>query len=1026
MYKYLVIVFVFFGTLGFTQTSEKYNSKYANFYRAEELFQKQQFGAARKEYRDFINSFDNKVDPLYQKALYYEALSALELFNNDAVTLLEDFNRNYPESIYKKGIYFKLGQYYYQKKDYSSAIIWFNSIQKLDLEAENQGEYFFKLGHSYFLTEQFPKARNAFYEIKDDSTQYGFPSLYYFSHIAYQDKSYQVALEGFMKLKDTEQFGKLAPYYIVQIYHAQGRYEDVINFYPTARDTNNLINQKDIDHIVGDAYYKLNKFDEAIPFLLAYNSKTHTTRKEDYELGYAYYRAGNLDEAIKVFDKLLHIKDSICQNAYYHIGESCLKQGNISAARRAFQGASKIDMDGMIKEDALYRYAVLSYQLDMNPFDESIEAFQFYLKHYPNSKRISDVTQYLVDVYTRTNNYDKALASLDKLPNKTTKLKMAYQIVAFNKGVEMYQKVRYKEAIEAFNLVHQYPVDAVIVGKAKFWASDAYYRLKNYPMAIKGFKEFINLPSFLEPEMKSDAYYNIGYAYYENKDTLLGIEAFRIYTQQLHLTNKKKLADACMRVADGCYATRQNETAIKFYKEVLNINSGYEDQALFYLAKTYGFTDNIENKIIYLQRLVNDYQASKYSLTSIQELATTFKSIEEYDKAKQYFNTIINDYPESALVKMARIEIADIYFKKQSYQEAEIAYLAILSEFSSDDREVCEVAAKGLINLYKAQIMPEKAIHIGEKYPCAGLTKGQEEEIFYTPAKNAYMDTLRPLAETISLYNKYLERYPNGVYAMEAKNYSADCYFRMNDLENSISIYREILKGSKNRFTEIAALRVSKYLFNNDKQEEAIPYYLILEQVSADPSVIYNSRLNLMRSYFLTEQWEDAAKYAQIMLSESQINTTLRLEAEYANAISNYKAKNYPKARPSLEWLVKNTTTATGSEAKYLIAEMLFEQKAYDQSDSEVKALIKMKPSYNYWVAKGLMLQSKIFAVKDDLFQAEETLNSIIENYPNETDGIIDAAKLVLENLLSVKNVDKVIETDTIPVIELNEVEDEE
>ena len=58
MYKYLVIVFVFFGTLGFAQTSEKYNSKYANFYRAEELFQKQQFGAARKEYRDFINSFE--------------------------------------------------------------------------------------------------------------------------------------------------------------------------------------------------------------------------------------------------------------------------------------------------------------------------------------------------------------------------------------------------------------------------------------------------------------------------------------------------------------------------------------------------------------------------------------------------------------------------------------------------------------------------------------------------------------------------------------------------------------------------------------------------------------------------------------------------------------------------------------------------------------------------------------------------------------------------------------------------------
>ena len=276
MSKYLVFVFVFLVTLVFGQRTEKYNSKYANFYRAEELFQKDQFGAARKEFRDFVNAFDKSTDPLYQKALYYEALSALELYNNDAVKLLEEFNRTYPESIYKKTIYFKLGQYYYQKKEYSNSIIWLDKLKKPDLEPEIKDEYFFKLGHSYFLTEQYPAARNAFYETKDDSTQYGNPALYYFSHIAYQDKSYQVALEGFLKLKETEQFGQLAPYYIVQIYHAQGRYKDVITFYPSVKDSLNLINQNDINHIVGDSYYKLNQYEEAIPYLLAYNNKTHT------------------------------------------------------------------------------------------------------------------------------------------------------------------------------------------------------------------------------------------------------------------------------------------------------------------------------------------------------------------------------------------------------------------------------------------------------------------------------------------------------------------------------------------------------------------------------------------------------------------------------------------------------------------------------------------------------------------------------------------------------------------------------
>jgi len=377
-------------------------------------------------------------------------------------------------------------------------------------------------------------------------------------------------------------------------------------------------------------------------------------------------------------------------------------------------------------------------------------------------------------------------------------------------------------------------------------------------------------------------------------------------------------------------------------------------------------------------------------------------------------------------VKMARIEIADIHFKQQDLQDAELAYLAILSEYGSDDREICEVAAKGLINIYKAQVLPEKAVQVGEKYACAGLTKGQEEEIFYTPAKNAYIDSTRQLAETISLFKKYLERYPNGVYAVEANNYTADCYFRMTSFEEAIVLYREMLEGPSNRFTEEAALRVSKYLFNHEKQEEAIPYYLILEQVSADPSVIYNSRLNLMRSYFLTEQWGEASQYAKIMLGESQINTTLRLEAEYANAFSNYRSKNFNEALPSLIWLTKNTTTATGSEAQFLIAEMLFEQKEFEKTDMAVQTLIKMKPSYNYWVARGLMLQAKILIEKQDLFQAEETLNSILEHYPIPNDGVLDEANESLTSLLLLKNVEKEIEVDTIPVIELNEVEDEE
>ena len=1009
MYKFLVIIFLCVTAQFFGQTSDKYNSDYASFYRGEELYSKKQFGAAKYEFREFINQFDKKNDPLYQKALYYEGISALELFNNDAVTLLKDFNKNYPESVFKTAIYFRLGQFFYQKKENKEALVWFNQLKAFDLEKEDVQEFYFKLGSANFQELQFEDARKAFFEIKDDSSQYSSPALYYYSHIAYQNKSYQIALDGLLKLQTNNRFSKIVPYYIVQIYHLQGRYDEVIKFAPSALDTSNLVNSNDMNHLLGDAYYRLKKYDEAIPYLLEYNKKTKTTREDDYQLGFCYYKAGDYSDAIKIFDKVAQIKDSIGQTAYYHIGESYLKQDQLAPARAAFEAASKSDKDKKVQEDASYNYAILSYKLDVNPYDDAVTALQYYLKHYPNSTRKNDVYQYLVNVYTSTNNYAKALQSLDNIPNKDTRLKSAYQLVAYNRGVELYQKAEYTSAIVAFELVEKYPIDAVLIGKAKFWASDAYFHMGKYDKSIQGFRAFLVLPATLAYALKCDAYYNIGYAYFAKHDTLLGMESFILYTQQSNLKDKRKLADANMRIADGAYATRQNESAIKYYLEVLKLKSGYEDQALFFVAKAYSFTESgngTANQIAHLQDLIANHKESKYVLPAIENLATTYKGIEEYDKAKLYFELIITDYPSNILVKQAKIEVADIYFKKGDYSKSEESFKQILLE-SGSDRDICEEGAKGLMAIYKALNQPEKVIEVNEQYPCAGLTKDQQEDLYYSPALASYRDTLKPLANTISLFEKYLTKYPTGLYVIDSKYYLANCYYKQDNFELAIPLYQQTLEEPNNVYTETAALRVSKYLFNSDKYLEAIPYYERLEQSSSTPGIIYNSQLGLMRSYFLLENWEKAVNYSKIVVENSQIDAKIRLESEYIKGLSDYSLKNYPDAKNSLEWITKNTTTEKGAEAKFLIAEIFFLEQEYDKADAEIKSLIKMKPTYNYWVAKGLLLQAEIQVIKEDLFQAEQILQSIIDHYTNQTDGIIEEANSMWNELMQLKNTEK-------------------
>lgn len=1024
MNKFLVILFLSVITQYFGQSSEKYNSEYATFYRAEELYNKEQFGAARNEFRNFITHFDKKNDPLYVKALYYEGLSALELFHNDAVDLLISFNQNYPESIYHNAIFFRLGKYYYQKKDYSEALIWLNQLNVKDIEEDNQSEFYFKKGYANFQTEQFGESKKAFFEIKGDSSQYASPALYYYSHIAYQDKSYQTALEGFVKLQHDDRYSKVVPYYIAQIYHLQGKYKEITELVPSLLDTTNIVNINDVNHIVGDAFYRIGKFEESVTFLEKYNEKSKTTREDDYQLGYAYFKSKNYEEAIKFFGKTTESRDSLSQVAYYNIGESYLKLNKLAPARASFNEASMIAINPKIQKDALYNYAVLSYKLDINPYDEAVEALQLYLNKYPESERKNDIYQYLVNVYTTTNKYGKALQSLDKLENKDIRLKTAYQIVAYNYGIEQYQKGEYSEAIKTFGLVDKYPLDPTISANAKFWEADAQFQSKKFDKAIQGYRAYINSQGIVNPFMKADAYYNIGYAYYAKNDTSQGVENFRLYTQMVtssNAKNKRKLVDAYMRTADGYYMLREDENAAKFYQGAYDLKSGFEDQALYYLAKTYTYIKGKGDlKIAALQNIINNYSSSKYILNSINELAITYKYLNNNDQALKYYQLIVTDYPNSVLVKNARIEIADLYYKKHEFAKCEKAYKEILEEFGTES-EFCEKASKGLYELYNELKRIDDATMIANKYPCAGISKDQQErDLYYMPAMKAYGDSTKTNEAIVDL-ERYLTTYPNGIYANEVRNHLADCHYRNKNFDKAIEIYIQTLSEPTNGYTELAAIRVSKQLFNNGKYAESIPYYERLESISSTPVIIFNSRLGMMRSYFLIENWKKAADYSKLVLESLQLNPTNRLEAEYAKGMSNYYLDNFTDAKPSLEWIVKNTTTEKCAEAKFSIAEMYYKQKELDKSDAEVRALLKMKPTYNYWVAKGLILQAKTLMLKNDLFQAEQTLKSVKEHYPDQEDGILNEANEVWEELMQLKNKPKNIVEPGNTVIEVNE-----
>ena len=175
----LFLLFIVQSIFVSAQESDKYSSDYARFYRAEDLFEKQKFSASQKEFEIFFQEQDNDNHPYYVKAKYYYALNALYLFHPDAEILLLGFLKDYPETIYREGIYFELGKHYYRKRRFEDAVEWFSKMEKYDLSEDEKAEFYFKLGYANFRENNLKEARNAFHEVINTDSKYQAPALYY-------------------------------------------------------------------------------------------------------------------------------------------------------------------------------------------------------------------------------------------------------------------------------------------------------------------------------------------------------------------------------------------------------------------------------------------------------------------------------------------------------------------------------------------------------------------------------------------------------------------------------------------------------------------------------------------------------------------------------------------------------------------------------------------------------------------------------------------------------------------------------
>jgi tetratricopeptide (TPR) repeat protein len=474
-----------------------------------------------------------------------------------------------------------------------------------------------------------------FSEIKDIDTEYTPPALYYFSHIAYEQKMYQTAMDGFSRLKDDETFGSVIPFYIVQVLYLQKDYDRILEIAPDLLKSAPKERAIELYRFIGDAYYNKENFKEALPYLEQFATGTKISGREDkYQLGYCYYKTGDIDKAIKTLLEIGTKSDLLSQNIWYVLGDCYLKKGNQKRAQFGFAEASKLNFDKMIREDALFNYAKITYESSYSPFGEAIASFQEYIDQYPGSDRIQEAYNYLVSTYLEVKNYKAALTSLDKIRIKDSKMEEAYQRVAFFRGLEMFKNLEFGAAVDMFDKSLKYEkYNRQLRARAIYWRGEANYRLGNFENAKADYTEFMGIPGAIALSEYNMVRYNLGYTMFNLKDYTNAITHLKVFESNVASIKSDVMADARNRIADCYYITTNYPLAVTYYDKVIDFGKVDADYAMFQKGFTLGLMNDERGKVDVLSSLTLRYPSSswilkitpKEKLISIQLLPRTVK-----------------------------------------------------------------------------------------------------------------------------------------------------------------------------------------------------------------------------------------------------------------------------------------------------------------------------------------------------------------------------------------------------------------
>ena len=979
--RQLIIVFLTFSLLGIAQKSAIYTSNLQDYQKALTLYNNKQYKAAQSLFDDVKYNTDDVT--IKSDCSYYIANCAVRLNQKNADDLIAEFVEEYPTSTKRNTAYLDVADYYFENSKYPYARKWYEKVDEISIARSEKDRFNFNYGYALYSTRSKKQATKYLNRVVN-SKEYGSQAKYYIGYMAYEGDDYDTANVYFDQVSDNEKYKEKLSYYQADLNFKLGKFEKAIELAVEQLPKSNTNDKSELSKIIGESYFNLQKYTEAIPYLKDYKGKQRKWNNTDYyQLGYAYYKQNDFESAISEFNKIIDGNNSVAQNAYYHLGESYINLDKKQEALNAFRNASEMNYNTKIQEDAWLNYAKISYEIG-NPYQSVPQVLAGYLDEYPETSYKEEIETLLIDSYITSKNYKEALVLLKG--KNSFENKVAYQKVAFLRGIELYNETKYNEALALFNSSLKEPRDPIFVAKTTFWKAETEYNLTNYNDALIGFKQFNGLAEASSLQENENLNYNLAYTYFKLKDYLNASSYFQKFIDK-NSSDRLRRNDAYLRLADGYFVSSKYQSAISAYNKAIQINEIETDYAAFQKAMSQGYLGKSSAKISELKTFIEGYPKSALRDDAMYALANSYVKANDTDKAMQMYDRLNSEYRRSAFTSKALLRQGLVYYNGNDNERALNKFKKVAKDFPGTGEAVQAVSTARLIYIDLGKV-DEYAAWV-RTLDYVEVTDVELDNTMYLSAEKPYLDN--DTDKAIRQFNKYLNQFPRGIHVLKSHFYLAQLYYKKDLFDNAQPHYKYVVEASKSEYTEQATVKLCEIYLNNSNWSKAIPVLKALEEEADYPQNVLYAQSNLMNAYYQTEDYSAAQNYANKVLTNSNLDTKVKSDAKITIARSAIKTGNEAKAKSAYADLEKTATGSVAAEALFYNAYFKNKDGKFEASNTKIQKLAKDYSSYKYYSAKGLVVMAKNFYALGDAFQATYILESVISNFPDFDDVVEEA-----------------------------------